>query len=124
MTVLLGIGGMENSQPHAEATGRVVNAMAPNQIAALTLMLLQNTPLYRDATAGIFQLPDKMQLLRELETMVAHITLDKVQFQANHASNYLPINARLSRDKKKIQALIAQALTGEIMLTPDAARAL
>jgi len=124
LTVLLGIGGIVNSQPHAEATGRVISAMAPNQIAVLTLMLLQNTPLYRDATAGVFQLPGHRQILRELQTMVIHIDLDRVQFQANHASNYLPINGRLSRDKTKILTLIDRALAGDIKLTPEAMRVL
>jgi radical SAM superfamily enzyme YgiQ (UPF0313 family) len=124
VTVLLGIGGKEYSLDHAEATGRVLSAMAPNQIAALTLMLLPNTPLYRDATAGLFQLPGHRQLLRELKTMVAHIDLDRVQLQANHASNYLPISARLNRDKTKVLDLISRALAGDIKLTPEARRAL
>ena len=124
VTVLLGIGGKENSLPHAEATGRVLTAMAPNQIAALTLMLLKNTPLYRDATAGLFQLSGHRQLLRELKAMVTRIELDRVQFQANHASNYLPINARLSRDKARILTLIDHALAGDIKLTPEKMRAL
>jgi radical SAM superfamily enzyme YgiQ (UPF0313 family) len=124
VTVLLGIGGMDNSQPHAEATGRVLSAMAPNQIAALTLMLLENTPLARDALTGVFRLPGHWQLLRELQTMVAHIDLDRAQFQANHASNYLPINGRLGRDKAKILDLITRALAGDIQLTPEVMRAL
>jgi len=124
VTVLLGIGGVAHSQAHAKATGLVVSEMAPNQIGALTLMLLENTPLYRDALTGAFQLPDRQQLLQELKTLVENIHLDRVQFQTNHASNYLPINARLGRDKTEILTLITQALAGGIKLTPDAMRAL
>jgi hypothetical protein len=102
VTVLLGIAGVVHSQTHAKATGLVVSEMAPNQIGALTLMLLENTPLYRDALTGAFQLPDQQQLLEELKTLVENIHLDRVQFQTNHASNYLPINGRLSRDKNEI----------------------
>jgi radical SAM superfamily enzyme len=124
VTVLLGIGGVAHSQAHAKATGLVVSEMAPNQIGALTLMLLENTPLYRDALTGAFQLPDRQQLLQELKTLVENIHLDRVQFQTNHASNYLPINARLGRDKTEILTLITQVLAGGIKLTPDAMRAL
>ena len=124
VTVLLGIGGIVNSQKHAQATGRVLSEMAPNQIAALTLMVLENTPLYREALAGAFQLPDRQQLLEELKTIVENIHLDRVQFQANHASNYLPINARLGRDKDKILTLIDGALAGAVRLTPEAMRGL
>ena len=124
VTVLLGIGGIVNSQAHAKATGQVLSEMAPNQIAALTLMVLGNTPLYSDALAGTFQLPDRQQLLEELKTMVENIHADRVQFQANHASNYLPINARLGRDKDKILTLINRALAGTVHLTPEAMRGL
>ena len=124
VTVLLGIGGRENSQAHAAATGRVLSAMAPNQIATLTLMLLPNTPLFQQQASGAFQLPGKELLLAELRELVTHITIDKVQFQANHASNYLPINGRLSRDKETILALIDRAIAGEISTVPEYLRAL
>jgi radical SAM superfamily enzyme YgiQ (UPF0313 family) len=124
VTVLLGIGGVAQSQAHAKATGLVLNEMAPNQIGALTLMLLENTPLYRNALTGAFQLPDRQQLLQELKTLVENIHLDRVQFQTNHASNYLPINGRLARDKTEILTVIDEALAGAVTLTPDAMRAL
>ncbi len=124
VTVLLGIAGNKNSQVHAVDTGKALTAMAPNQIAALTLMILENTPLYQDEVNGIFQVPDQETLLTELKTMVQNIDLDKVQFQANHASNYLPISGRLSRDREKILDIIDNALAGRERLTPEYQRAL
>ncbi len=119
VTVLLGVAGAEHSQAHAQATGRVLSRMAPNQIAALSLMLLPNTPLYRDEQAGRFRLPSPAGLLAELRTIVAHLDLDRVQFQSNHASNYLPINARLSRDREAVLNMIDAALAGTLPLTPE-----
>ncbi len=124
VSVLLGIGGPELSMAHAAATGRVLSAMAPSQIAALTLMLLPNTPLFQQQAAGRFQLPGRELLLAELRELVAHITLARVQFQANHASNYLPINARLCRDQETVLAMIDQALAGKISTVPEYLRAL
>lgn len=124
VTVLLGIAGVENSQVHAIQTGKTLSAMAPNQIAALTLMVLENTPLYQDLVNDNFQLPDPKMLLAELKTMVENINLDRVQLQANHASNYLPITGRLPRDRKKILAIIDNALAGHGKLTPEYQRAL
>lgn len=124
VTVLLGIGGVENSAIHAIETGRVLTAMAPNQIAALTLMILENTPLYNDVVNGTFKLPDQEMLLTELQTIVQNIDLQRVQFQANHASNYLPIVGRLSRDRQKILDKIDDALAGRERLTPEYQRAL
>ncbi len=124
VTVLLGIAGVDLSQEHAAATGAVLTAMAPNQIGVLTLMLLENTPLHEDYQAGRFHLPDAFGLLMELRTLVQHIDLAKVQFQANHASNYLVINCRLARDKTALLHTLDQAIAGRVALKPEGMRTL
>ena len=124
VTVLLGIGGIDLSIVHAEATGKVLTRMVPNQISVLTLMLLENTPLYSDYEKGIFHMPDTNGMLKELKVLVSNIHADHVQFQSNHASNYLPIKGRLSRDKEHILDLIGQAISGKIGLKPEHMRAL
>ncbi len=108
----------------ARETGLVLTRMQPNQIAALTLMLLENTPLYEDARAGAFQLPDQALLLEELRILVESVNLRRVQFQANHASNYLPISGRLARDKDRILGIIADGLDGRLHLKAEYQRAL
>ena len=124
VTVLLGLAGPERSSTHAEATGRALTAMDPDYVGALSLMLLSNTPLGRDYEAGRFELISPMEMLRELKTMIAHTDLSSGLFHANHASNYLPIKARLPRDKQATVNLIDQALKGRIPLKPEAMRAL
>lgn len=124
VTVLLGVAGRGNSEAHARATGRVISAMEPNQVGVLTLMLLPGTPLYEQAKQGDFVLPDQAGYLRELYLMVENIELDRLQFQSNHASNYLPINCRLPRDRQPVLTAIAQALNGDISLKPEHLRAL
>ena len=124
VTALLGIAGRENSEAHARETGRVISAMAPNQVGVLTLILLPGTPLFDHAETGDFLLPDRNGLLKELYLIVENIELDRVQFQANHASNYLPVNCRLPRDRRNVLTAIGQALNGEIPLKPEHLRAL
>ena len=124
VTVLLGIGGLEASSRHAIATGKVLSQMAPNQIAALTVMPIPGTPLHDDIIHGRFHLPDEYGLLGELKIMLQHIELDAVQFQANHASNFLPLDCRLPKDKVATLARIDQALAGHIPLMPDYMRGL
>ncbi len=124
VTVLLGLAGVQGSQRHALATAEALNQMAPNQIAALTVMPVPGTPLHHDLLAGRFVLPDKMGILRELKTMLQNLTIDKTQFQANHASNFLPLDLRLSRDKAAALTRIDQALAGRLPLMPDYMRAL
>ncbi len=124
ITVLLGIAGLERSQVHAQATGRVLSAIDPDYIGALSLMLIPGTPLYEDYQAGRFPLLGPEQMLEELRTMFAHTDLSQGLFHANHASNYLPIKARLPRDKQAVLALIDQALGGQVRLKPEWMRAL
>lgn len=119
VTVLLGLAGTEGSQRHAEATGRVLSAIDPEYVGALSLMLLPGTPLRDDYEAGRFTLPDSMGMLAELRTMIEHTRLSRGLFMANHASNYLPIKARLPQDRESTLALIDQALKGEVPLRPE-----
>jgi len=124
VTVLLGLAGPERSDVHAEATGRALSAMDPDYVGALSLMLLPNTPLGRDFEEGRFRLASPMEMLSELKTMIAHTDLSGGLFYANHASNYLPIKARLPRDKEAAVSLIDQALGGTVPLKPEFMRAL
>lgn len=124
LTVLLGLAGVERSAVHAEATGRVLTAIDPEFVGALSLMLIPGTPLHDDYRAGRFRLPDPMGMLAELRTMIAHTDLTGGLFHANHASNYLPIRAKLPEDKARTLALIDAALAGRVALKPEFLRAL
>jgi len=124
ITVILGIAGRERSRIHAEQTGRVLSAIDPDYVGALSLMLIPGTPLYQDHEAGRFSLLEPEEMLKELQIMIAHTNLSGGLFHANHASNYLPIKARLPRDKEATIELIEAALSGRLPLRPEFLRAL
>lgn len=124
VTVLLGIAGKERSQIHARLTGEVLSAMDPDYVGALSLMLIPGTPLHQDYVSGKFTLIEPDDMLKELRTMIAHTHLSAGLFHANHASNYLPIKARMPKDKDATIALIDQALAGKVSLKPEWLRAL
>ncbi len=124
VTVLLGIAGRERSIEHARATGELLSAMDPNYVGALTVMLIPGTPLHEDYTSGKFQLPTERELLLELREMIVRTHLTMGLFFSNHASNYLPIRAKLPRGKNEALTLIDRALKGEIPLKPEWMRAL
>ncbi len=124
ITVLLGIAGKERSQVHARETGRVLSAIDPEYVGALTLMLIPGTPLYQDYVDGKFPLLEPDEMLNELKNMILATELSKGLFHANHASNYLPIKARLPKDKAVTLRLIDDALAGKISLKPEYFRAL
>ncbi|MBW1650466.1 MAG: radical SAM protein [Deltaproteobacteria bacterium] len=124
VTVLLGIAGNIRSQIHAKQTGKVLSAIEPNYIGALSLMLLPDTSLYKDWEKGEFQLIEPNEMLAELRTMIAWTDISSGLFHANHASNYLPIKARLPKDKEPILKIIDDALAGKVELKPEWLRAL
>lgn len=124
ITVLMGIAGRKRSRIHAEATGRVLSSIDPEYVGALSLMLIPGTPMFKDYESGMFSLPGAYELLEELKIMIENTRLSKGLFYANHASNYLPIKARLPKDKDATIKLINKALSGKIPLKPEFMRAL
>ncbi len=124
VTVLLGVGGVERSLEHGRATGELLTAMCPDYVGALTLMLIPGTDMGEAYERGEFTLPDAMGMLRELREMIAHTDLQGGWFYANHASNYLPIKARLPQDRQATLELIDGALSGKVELKPEYLRAL
>lgn len=123
ITVLLGIAGRERSMIHAESTGRVLSAINPEYVGALSLMLIPGTPLHDDYAAGTFEMIGSAEMLAELRAIIANTNMDGL-FRSNHASNYLPIRAKLPEDKKMTLDLIDAALAGKIALRPEFMRAL
>ncbi|MEW5774227.1 MAG: radical SAM protein [Thermodesulfobacteriota bacterium] len=124
VTVLLGLGGVEHSQEHAAATGRILAEMAPHQAAALTLMVVPGTPLWDEQQAGRFTLPDSRGMLAELRTLLTHAAMPRGLFLANHASNYLPLKLRMPRDREAALRLLDDALSGKVGLRPEWSRGL
>ena len=124
VTVLLGIGGKEGSLEHARATGRLLSAMDPNYVGALTVMVIPGTRLHDEFQKGEFELPSEKGMLLELREMIKYTDLSRGLFFSNHASNYLPIKARLPKGKQDALDQIDRALRGEVGLRQEWMRAL
>jgi hypothetical protein len=121
---LLGAGGVERSSEHASATARLVTAMDPAYFAALTLTVVEGTPLARLVAQGRFELPEPAALLGELRTLVDEARPTGAVFRTNHASNYLPLGGRLPADRERLLAVIDGALAGRVPLRPEHGRGL
>ena len=118
VTVLLGLGGKARSSEHANATAHALSAMNPSRVGALSLMLIPGTPLYSDVQRGEFVVPSPREMLWELRTIIERTEMRGL-FYANHASNYLPIRARLPRDRAEALAQVDAALEGRAPLKPE-----
>jgi radical SAM superfamily enzyme YgiQ (UPF0313 family) len=126
VTVILGLGGVKGSQQHALGTARILTDLDPDFAGALTLMLVPGTPLHQEWEEGKFQLIDPFQSLTELKIIVENSNFTDCFFTANHASNYLPIKARLPQQKAAVLKLINEVLESKDMsrLRPEFIRAL
>lgn len=124
ITVLVGIASPGRSLEHARETGRVLSAIDPDYVGALSVIVTPGTPLADELASGAFVVSEPEQVLRELREMVAHTELSRGFFMSNHASNYLPLRIRYPEGKESALRAIDAALAGQINLRPEWYRAL
>ena len=125
--VLLGLAGRgERSREHAVATAAITDEMKPHYLAALTVTPVPGTLLHEKVRRGEFHLLDPFETLEEMKVLFEHITMDNLKFVGIHASNYLPINGTLQRDRDRMLATINEALASRdrSALRPDSMRGL
>lgn len=102
VTVILGLGGEENSKRHALATAKILSDIDPDYAGALTLTLVPGTPLEEQASQGIFQPITPFRSLEELKIIVENARFTNCFFSSMHASNYLSIRGTLPQEKQKM----------------------
>ncbi len=126
VTVLLGIGGVAMSAAHARDTARILTDVDPDFAGVLTVMLAPGTALHEEARSGNFVLPGTFALLEELGSIVSGARFSHCFFTANHASNYLPIRARMPQDREKVLRLIDDVVrrSDASLLRPESMRGL
>ena len=126
VTVILGIGGVEGSLRHAAETGKVLSAMDPDYVGALSLMIVPGTPIAKEIETGKLVLPTPFGLIQELETMITHCQFTHCFFASNHASNYLPLRIQMPEQKEEALRRIREVLLRKDanLLRPEYLRAL
>jgi len=110
LTIILGLGGFENSEKHARATAKVLNTIDPEYIGALTLMTPVGTHINDLVQSKDFIPMQPMEILKELKILVEHLELSNCIFRTNHASNYLPIRGVLNADKEAILDVLTKTI--------------
>lgn len=124
VTAITGLGGPELLERHAVETARALNAMNPEYIGMLTLMVEPGTPLYDWVRDGEFQLLSQIQVLRETRLLVEHLDSPGSVFRMNHASNYLVLRGTLNADRQAMLDEIDRAEQDLSRLRPEEWRGL
>lgn len=111
VTLISGLGGKEYSKLHALESARVLNEIRPHYIGLLTLLLDEETELYKEVEEGTFKLLTPMEVLEETKILVENLNIDNCIFRSNHASNYVPLRGTLKKDKELILKQIDEGLS-------------
>jgi radical SAM superfamily enzyme YgiQ (UPF0313 family) len=124
--VILGLASKEGSEKHARETARILTELDPDYAGALTLTLVQGTPLYKQREQGEFTLISPFDSLRELKMIVENSHFTNCFFSSMHASNYLSVRGALPHDRSKMLKQLESVLTKEdpAMLRPEFFRGL
>ncbi len=111
LTIILGLGGIEQSERHAQATAEVLNKIDPEYVGALTLMTPPGTKISEMIQNKEFEPMDPWDILIELKILIEGLELTNCVFRTNHASNYLPIRGTLNADKESILKVLSDTIS-------------
>lgn len=109
--VLLGIGGEEKWEQHANGTAEVLNGIDPHFIRVRTFIPQPDSLLYDSMREGRFTSPSPETILKETRLLLSglHVTS---QFLSDHVSNLLPLHGKLPEEKEEMIQMIDEALEG------------
>ncbi|WP_298018260.1 radical SAM protein [uncultured Dysosmobacter sp.] len=124
VTAITGLGGPDLLEQHAVDTAKAFNAMNPEYIGMLTLMVEPETPLYDWVHAGKFRLLNQSQVLEETRLLVENLDSPGSVFRMNHASNYLVLKGTLNGDRQAMLRTIDAAEHDLSRLRPESWRGL
>lgn len=124
VTAITGLGGPELLERHAIETAEAFNAMNPEYIGMLTLMVEEGTPLYDWVHDGSFKLLSQQEVLEETRILVQHLDSPGSVFRMNHASNYLALRGTLNGDQQAMLRAIDAAEHDLSLLRPESWRGL
>lgn len=111
VTVINGLAGREGTVAHAAQTARLLNEIDPDYLGLLTLGIVPGTRMARRVAGGELTPLSPWEIMEEIRLMVKDLDLSGCTFRANHASNYLPIGAFLSRDQEQLMSALDRVLS-------------
>ena len=113
-TLILGLGGKKLSREHALESARVISAIDPQYLGILTLMLERLSEMKEEIETGKMELLNPLEIFQELRLMISSFELTDCVFRTNHASNYLPLQGTLSRDKDKLTTVLDSIISSNL----------
>jgi len=113
ITLISGLGGKEFWREHAEESAKVINAMNPDYLGLLTLLVEPGTELEEQVRKGEFELLNPVEVMKETRLLIEKLEVRNCIFRSNHASNYFALAGTLPEDKERLIAEIDEAMKQE-----------
>ena len=107
--VILGLGGSKYTKENAVDTAKVINAVQPDYVGALTLYLENGIKEeFLTKFEGEFERLTDSQAIDELELLISEIDVDnEIVFRANHGSNAYNVGGTFPQNKLEMLEKIA-----------------
>ena len=122
--VILGLGGSKYTKENAIDTAKVINAVKPDYVGALTLYLengIKNEFLTK--FEGEFVRLTDSQAIDELELLISEIDVEnEIIFRANHGSNAYNVGGTFPQDKLDMLEKIAWMKKHPEVVRPEGLR--
>lgn len=106
---LTGISGAGRGKQGANTTAVLCNQLHPKIIGANMLTIYPNSALYEEIQNGNWQEEQEIEKYKELKTLVENLTIP-ICFIAGGASNAIPLQGNLPKDKNKILSALEQII--------------
>lgn len=106
---LTGISGKGRGEAGAKMTAEICNQLRPQLIGANMLTIYPNSELYQEIQKGTWNEESEIEKYKEVKTLVKNLSIP-VCFGALGASNAIPIQGILPKDKEKILSVLEQII--------------
>jgi len=111
VTVVMGLGGRKLSKIHALETAAMLNQTNPVNIWCIKLILWEDTPLYKDAQAGVFDMMTPAEMLVEERLMLKNLDLKNCLFEDTTVLDSYTIQGNLPEQKEQLLGAIDYLLS-------------
>jgi hypothetical protein len=116
--VMPGLGGRDLAAEHVRDTAAVLREVAaaaaaerPLVVRLRTTAVVPGTPLADDEAAGLFALPDDVEIATELRALLEQLDGVRCELRSDHALNLLPgLAGSLPADRHRLMALLDELL--------------
>ncbi len=106
--VVLGLGGVDFSEPHADDTAQALNQIDPQFIRLRTFVPKINTPMLDEIKSGNFTMLGPHGVLKETHRLVRQLEVTSY-LASDHYTNYINAHGKLPESKNQILDQIMKA---------------